>query len=141
MGLLVDTSVWSLAYRRDTPPNLPEVLALRRALTSGDRVVTTGMILLELLRGFVPPKAQETIRAAFEPLELAEPTREDYVAAARLSNECRRAGVQLGSVDALIAQMAIAGEHTLLTTDQDFHLARSAIALNVWRPPAAGDLT
>jgi predicted nucleic acid-binding protein len=135
MALLADTSVWSLAYRRDTPPDQPEVTALRRALTGGDAVVTTGMILLELLRGFVPAKAQETIRAAFESLEIVEPSRDDYVAAAAVSNACRRAGVQLGSVDSLIAQIAIAGDHTLLTTDQDFRLAARHIALRVWRPP------
>jgi len=135
MALLVDTSVWSLAYRRDTPPGVPEVAALRRALTGGDAVVTTGMILLELLRGFVPAKAQETIRAAFESLELVEPSRDDYVGAAAVGNVCRRAGIQLGSVDSLIAQLAIAGDHTLLTTHQDFQLAARHIGLRVWRPP------
>jgi hypothetical protein len=31
MTLLVDTSVWSLAFRRDRPSTAPEVQALRRA--------------------------------------------------------------------------------------------------------------
>jgi len=137
MALLVDTSVWSLAYRRGTPPDLPEVDALRRALTSGDGVVTTGMILLELLTGFVPAKAQVTIRTAFDVLEFIEPTRDDYVGAASVGNACRRAGVQLGSVDALIAQLTIAGDHTLLTTDKDFHLAAKHVDLRVWQSRAA----
>lgn len=135
MGLLVDTSVWSLAYRRDTPTDLPEVRMLRSALTGGDAVVATGMMLLELLRGFVPPKAQETIRAAFDTLEIIEPTRQDYVEAASVGNACRRAGIQLGSVDALIAQLAISGDHTLLTTDNDFHLAAKYVDLRVWQRP------
>lgn len=62
-SLLVDTSVWSLAYRRDSPPDLPEVQALRTALLEGEWVAITGMILLELLRGFVPAKAQSRIIA------------------------------------------------------------------------------
>lgn len=135
MGLLVDTSVWSLAYRRDTPPAVPEVDALRHSLGSGDSVVTTGMILLELLRGFVPPRAQATILDAFESLELIEPTRIDYVEAASVANACRRAGVQIGSVDALLVQLALAGDHTLLTTDQDFFLAAPHVGLRVWRRP------
>lgn len=135
MAILVDTSVWSLAYRRDTPPDVPEVGMLRSALTGGDDVVTTGMILLELLRGFVPARAQETIRAAFDVLECIEPTRHDYVEAASVGNTCRRAGVQLGSVDALIAQLAIAGDHTILTTDNDFHLAAQHVELRVWQRP------
>ena len=31
MSLLVDTSVWSLAFRRDGQPGVPEVVALRAA--------------------------------------------------------------------------------------------------------------
>ena len=80
MALFVDTSVWSLAFRRDSPPNLPEVDKLREALTQGDLVCSTGMVLLELLRGAVPSKASATIQTAFASLELIEPTTADYVA-------------------------------------------------------------
>ena len=132
MPLLVDTSVWSLAYRRDAPPDVPEVRALREALGGGDAIVTTGIILLELLRGFVPERAQQTIRADLGVLECVEPRWADYEAAAELSNACRRQGVQLGAVDALLAHLAIAHELTLLTTDRDFVLAAACIPLRVW---------
>ena len=134
MGLLADTSVWSLAYRRDTPPASAEVKALREALTCGERVVATGLVLLELLQGFVPARAQTTIHAAFDSLEFVEPTREDYVAAAGLSNTCRRKGIQLGTVNALIAQLCVAHDHLLLTTDADFRHASEHIPLRVWSP-------
>ncbi len=132
MPLLVDTSVWSLAYRRDAPPDVPEVRALREALGGGDAIVTTGIILLELLRGFVPERAQQTIRADLGVLECVEPRWADYEAAAELSNACRRQGVQLGAVDALLAHLAIARELTLLTTDRDFVHAAACIPLRVW---------
>lgn len=132
MPLLVDTSVWSLAYRRDAPPDVPEVRALREALGGGDAIVTTGIILLELLRGFVPKRAQQTIRADLGVLECVEPRWADYEAAAELSNACRRQGVQLGAVDALLAHLAIAHELTLLTTDRDFVHAAACIPLRVW---------
>ena len=132
MALLVDTSVWSLAYRRDDESDKAEVGALRDALAGGDRVVTTGLILLELLRGFVPAQAQQTIRKNFEVLDVVEPRWTDYEAAAELSNACRRAGVQLGSIDALIAQLAIAHDLALLTTDQDFVVAARHIPLRIW---------
>ena len=57
MALLVDTSVWSLAYRRDTPESGPEVAMLRRGLTGGERIGTAGFVLLELPRGAVPKPA------------------------------------------------------------------------------------
>lgn len=132
MALLVDTSVWSLAYRRDQPPAIPEVRALHAALAGGDRVVATGVILLELLRGFVPERAQQMIRQDFNSLDIVEPRWSDYEGAADLSIECRRGGVQLGSIDALIAQLAIAHDLALLTTDPDFVHASRHIPLRVW---------
>ena len=61
MTLLVDTSVWSLALRRDGPTDTKEVIALREALEGADAVVTTGLILQELLQGFNGPKAAQAI--------------------------------------------------------------------------------
>lgn len=132
MALFVDTSVWSLAYRRDVPPGAPEVEGLREALAGGDRVVVTGVILLELLRGVVPERAQQRIRQDLGSLDVVEPGWSDYEAAADLSNTCRRGGVQLGSIDALIAQLAISHGLALLTTDQDFVHATRLIPLRIW---------
>ena len=56
MTLLVDTSVWSLAFRRDAPVAGPEVAALRAAIAGGDTIVTTGLVLQELLQGFAGPR-------------------------------------------------------------------------------------
>lgn len=131
---LVDTSVWSLAYRRDAPPDVPQVAVLRSALVGGEYVAMTGMVLLELLRGFIPARAQERILTDLAALELIEPTRDDYVEAARLANSCRQAGVQLASVDALLAQLAIANDLELLTTDRDFENAATVVPLHVWKP-------
>lgn len=132
MAYLVDTSVWSLAYRRDSSPDIPEVVALRTALTGGEQVVNAGIVLLELLRGFVPERVQAQILAEVGALPFVEPTREDYVAAARLGIVCRQVGVQLPSIDALIAQLCIRENLTLLTTDQDFRHAARHIPLRVW---------
>ncbi len=132
MSLLVDTSVWSLALRRDSPHDAAEVRALSTALTRGDDVFTCGMVLLELLRGAVPGPVRQAMVSSFASLGWLEPLREDYEAAAELANRCRRAGVQLGTVDALIAQLAIRGDLTLLTTDRDFAHAAAHIPLDVW---------
>lgn len=133
MTFLVDTSVWSLAFRRDAPPDQPEVGTLREALVGGEPVAATGLILTELLRGFIPEQARATIRTRFAYVELIEPTRGDYEAAAEVANTCRAHGVQLGTVDALIAQLAIAHELTLLTADGDFEHAARFIPLRLWR--------
>ena len=49
MKILVDTSVWSLAFRRDAPPEDPAVSRLLRALQDDDVVVTYGIVVQELL--------------------------------------------------------------------------------------------
>jgi predicted nucleic acid-binding protein len=132
VSLFVDTSVWSLALRRDRASGAPEILALRRALEGGDAVVTTGLILQELLQGFAGPRARRQIIERFSALPLLVPDREDHVEAAEVRNRCRRAGVQIGTIDALLAQICIRYELTLLTTDRDFELAASHCPLRVW---------
>lgn len=132
MTLLVDTSVWSLALRRDAQAQEPEVQALIEALGGSDIVVTAGLVLQELLQGFTGPKAASAIVEKFSALALVQPERDDYVAAAEIRNVCRRSGVQIGTVDALIAQLCISNDLTLLTTDLDFTHASKHCKLKVW---------
>lgn len=132
MTLLVDTSVWALALRRDVEVEEPEVQALKEALAGAEVVVTTGLVLQELLQGFAGTKASEQIVERFSALALIQPDREDHVAAAGLRNSCRRAGVQIGTVDALVAQLCIRHEAVLLSTDPDFVHAAKHCSLKVW---------
>ncbi len=134
MTLLVDTSVWSLAFRRDGDSDASTVVALRAALAGGESIVTTGLILQELLQGFAGPRARKEIVERFTALPLIVPDRRDYIDAAELRNHCRRSGVQIGTIDALLAQLCIRHGLTLLTTDGDFTLAAKHSALQVWRP-------
>ena len=137
MTLLVDTSVWSLALRRDTEAAEPEVQALKDALSGADVVVTTGLVLQELLQGFAGAKAGEQIVDRFSALGLIQPDRDDHISAAGLRNTCRRAGVQIGTVDALIAQLCIRHDLVLLSTDKDFVHAAKHCKLKVWSLKAA----
>ncbi len=132
MNLFVDTSVWSLAFRRDAPANLPEVEFLRRAVDEGDLVFTTGLVLQELLQGFAGPKTRETLLARFDTLPFAVPAREDHVEAAELRNQCRRHGVQIGTIDALLAQLCLRHELMMLTTDKDFRRIADLFPLRLW---------
>ena len=131
--LFVDTSVWSHALRRDQPENAPEVGALMRAINEGEIIVTTGLVLQELLQGFVGPRARRSIIERFSSLPLLMPDRQDHIDAAELRNRCRRAGVQLGTIDAVLSQLCIRHGLTMLTTDNDFVLASRHTALRIWR--------
>ncbi|MBK7780154.1 MAG: PIN domain-containing protein [Ardenticatenia bacterium] len=131
MTLFVDTSVWSLALRRDAAEDAREVAALRAAL-GAEVVVTTGLVLQELLQGFSGPKARDAVLERFAALPLIQPDREDHIAAAELRNACRRSGVQLGTIDALLIQLCRRYELTMLSVDKDFEHARSVVQFKLW---------
>jgi predicted nucleic acid-binding protein len=133
VNLFVDTSIWSLAFRRTGPSGAPEVERLRRGLSSGESLFTTGLVLQELLQGFNGPRARDAVLERFGALPMIVPDRDDHVAAAELRNRCRRGGVQLGTIDALLARLCLRYELALLTTDEDFRHAARLVPLRVWR--------
>ena len=135
MTLFVDTSVWSQALRRDAPPDIPEVDRLRDALSDGEPIQSTGIVLQELLQGYRGPTARSQIIERFAAIDMIAPTVADHVAAASLRNECRRHGVQVGTVDALLAQLCIDRRLMMLTSDLDFGRIAHHAALRVWRAP------
>ncbi len=120
MNLFVDTSVWSLALRRDTPTGGAEVAHLTEALEGGAQVFTTGLVLQELLQGFSGPRNREAIIERFGSLPFLVPDRRDHVEAADLRNQCRKQGLQVATIDALLAQLCIRHDLVMLTADKDF---------------------
>jgi predicted nucleic acid-binding protein len=133
LSLFVDTSVWSLAFRRDSPSSTAEVRALVRAIDSGETILTTGLVLQEILQGFAGPKARAELLDRFSAVPLIVPDRDDHIQAAELRNRCRRAGIQIGTIDALLAQLCIRHGLTMLSTDNDFRRVTSQCVLKLWR--------
>jgi predicted nucleic acid-binding protein len=132
MSLLVDTSVWSLAFRRDSESTGPEMKALQHALEGADQVFTTGLILQELLQGFVGPKARSQIIERFAALGFLQPEREDHIEAAEVRNSCRRHGVHIGTVDAVLIQLCLRHDLVLLSSDNDYRSAAKHIKFRLW---------
>ena len=130
--LFVDTSIWSLALRRNSPAPNREVRVLVRAIESGETLLTTGLVLQELLQGFSGPKDRARILDRFAALPLLVPDRDDHVRAAILRNHCRRNGVQVGTIDALLAQLCMRHDLTMLSTDQDFGRIADHSSLRLW---------
>jgi predicted nucleic acid-binding protein len=126
--------VWSLALRRDAQPGAPEVTALRDALLGADQVFTTGLVLQELLQGFAGPKARAQLIERFSALAFLQPDREDHIEAAEIRNTCRRRGVQVGTIDALLMQLCRRHDLTLLTTDRDVASAARHVDFGLWAP-------
>jgi len=122
--VLVDTSVWSLALRRDDNRLNLEREELRR-LVSAHVVVIVGPVRQEILSG-VRDQAQfvrlEAHLAAFPDVPLLT---EDYVTAANFFNLCRSKGIQGSNTDFLICAVAVRCDLAIFTTDGDFqHFAQ-----------------
>jgi len=119
VNVLVDTSVWSLALRRDKSAPCREIDVLAAAIERGD-VCLVGAVLQEVLQGF--PSLERTRRLVdyLAPFPLLTLHRGDYVYAAEIRNKCRAKGVAATTVDAQIAAAAINHRCTLLTSDRDF---------------------
>ena len=111
-----------------------EVRALTRMLEAGEPILTTGLVQQDLLQGFSGPKARQQIIDRFSAIPLLVPDRGDHTEAAELRNLCRRSGIQIGTIDALLAQLCIRHGLTMLTVDQDFQNIARRCALKIWTP-------
>jgi predicted nucleic acid-binding protein len=119
MKTIVDTSVWSLALRRNQAHESQSVIVLRDLITDG-RVVLLGAVRQEILSGIRHleqfSRLKEYLRA-FPNLEL---TIADYELASEFYNICRNQGIQGANTDFLICAAAVQKNYAILTTDQDF---------------------
>ncbi|MEG3976704.1 PIN domain-containing protein [Microcoleus sp. herbarium8] len=127
MNVLVDSSVWSLALRRNTTNDAIAIVNVLRDLIADGRVVLLGPIRQEVLSGVRYKeqftRLQEYLRA-FPDLEL---TTEDYELAAEFFNTCRSNGVQGSNTDFLLCAVAHRRGYSIFTTDKDFENFRSHI--------------
>ncbi len=131
----MDTSVWSLAFRRkDTDLNLRErglVGALRELIQEG-RVQIIGSIRQELLSGVRELERHRRVRdklRAFPDLVLDAG---DYEEAAHLSNQCRARGITGSPIDFLVCAVAQSRHWEIFTTDRDFERYGKAIPVRLF---------
>ncbi|OED36475.1 hypothetical protein AB833_28145 [Chromatiales bacterium (ex Bugula neritina AB1)] len=115
--------------RRDERPNFSELKILIKKLDSGEEIYSSGAILQELLQGFTGAKAAYAIVERFTAIPMLVPKTSDHIQAAEIRNKSRRMGVQVGTIDALIAQLSIRYELSLLTADKDFRHMSKVIKL------------
>ncbi len=127
MNVIVDTSVWSLALRRNTIAEEIDTISVLRSLIVDRRTIMLGIIRQELLSGIRYTEQFMQLRnylRAFSDLEL---TSEDYELAAEFFNICRKNGIQGSNTDFLICAVAHRRNYSILTTDKDFENFQSHI--------------
>ncbi len=114
--ILVDSSLWIEVLQK---PDSPMAQRLDELLESGE-ACTCGVILQEVLQGARDPRAREQLRAQMYSLPFLEANRDSYLAAAYLFGRCRRQGIAVHTVDALIMALTIQHRVALFTLDEDF---------------------
>ena len=121
MKVIVDTSVWSLALRRDKQESNTTVDEFRHMIRD-HRVQMIGPIRQEILSGIRSESQFKKLRKHLGSFPDLPAMTEDYVTAAKYFNRCRSKGVQGSNTDFLICAMANRNRFSIFTTDKDFAL-------------------
>jgi predicted nucleic acid-binding protein len=124
--ILADSSAW-VEYLRAT--GSPVHLRLRQLIADGGDLVTTEVVMMELLAGETTPDGVARLRRLLGRFDLLPiEGLADFEAAAELYRRCRAAGETVRKLtDCLIAAIALRHGATLLHRDRDFEvIARHA---------------
>jgi len=119
--IFVDTSVWSLAFRRSNSAiQVKEVLQLHELISQDAPLAVTGIVMQELLSGLREEAQFRRLQGLLANFPLVLASQTHHVLAAQIGNRCRQGGIVTSATDCLIAAICIANNSPLLTTDKDF---------------------
>jgi len=134
MKVLVDTSVWSLALRRNEQNAISEKLAelIRESL-----VAMVGPVRQELLSGITDSTVFNNLKSKLQSFDDLPITTNEYETAAEFYNTCRKHGVQGSHIDFLICAVAYNHDLLIFTTDLDFTHYEKFLPIRLFRPAIA----
>ena len=132
MNVLIDTSVWSLAFRKQSKTDIDKrVMDELSELIRELRIVMIGPIRQELLSGISDRDKFEQLRQRLRIFDDEAVNTEHYELAASLANECRRKGIQGSHTDFLICAVSIKNSYPIYTLDEDFERYKKHIAIKL----------
>lgn len=122
MRVIVDTCVWSLAFRKKEKTVYEQNIINYLAKQIRDlRIVMIGPIRQEILSGIPSESKFIDMRNKLSVLSDWAIKTEDYELAAKFYNKCRRDGIQGSHIDYLICAVAFNNGFSILTLDNDFY--------------------
>ncbi|MEW6060911.1 MAG: PIN domain nuclease, partial [Bacteroidota bacterium] len=99
MNIIVDTSVWSLALRRQIIADHHEVKLLQAFLEETDKKIwLLGIVMLELLQGVPRISQYNKLKESLLRFPFLEPTRDDYIFASEIVNHCSSKGIRVTTI-------------------------------------------
>ena len=131
-GVIVDTCIWSLAFRGKTPRDL-KVTDELTSLIEENRARIIGLIRQEILSGYSDYNRYEKLRNKLRAFPNEQVIDLDYESAAEYSNICRSKGIQGSHVDFLICAVATRLNVQIYTSDRDFDRYSKHLPISLYR--------
>ena len=130
MKVIIDTCVWSLAFRRQVQP-INSIITTLKELIIEKRVEILGAIRQELLSGIIVPAHFEKLKLHLRAFPNLELDYQDFELAAEYFNTLRSPGIQGSNTDFLICAVSIRRNMSIYTTDNDFQLFSQHIPIKL----------
>jgi len=121
--VIIDTSIWSIAFRRrqdQLNKNEKNLLRELKELLNEVRTVIIGPIRQEILSGISDTAQYEMLREGLSYFNDEVIQTHDYEFAAEIFNTCRQKGIQGSHIDFLICAVALHRDYSIFTSDKDF---------------------
>ena len=114
-GVIVDTSVLISFFRGES-----KIADKVTRLLQDNRVVTTGIIIAELLQGMKDVKEERDISGIFAEISPLEITTDLWIKTGKIALSLRREGINLPLTDVAIAALAVEHNLSVYTLDKHF---------------------
>ena len=125
---LVDTSAWLLVLRRNFVPVVKDRID---HLLKEDRIITTGIVRLELLSGTRTEKEYHRLKMRLDALETVETDNSLWLEASKLGFNLRRKGITIPHTDLLMGACALRTESVILHADAHYDMIADHTPLKV----------
>lgn len=115
--VLIDTSAWIFALRKNFHPFIKERIA--EVLTNSE-VATNGIIVLEILGGAVSEQEYQRLKSRLDALYYMDADRQVWDSASSLAYSLKKKGVSVPYTDIFIAASALKEKALLIHADAHF---------------------
>ena len=129
MAALLDASVWIDFTRKRSPRKLKELIA-PHVHDPGARIAEP--VVFEVMRHATDDEIEQ-LEAQFATMLMIATPPNLWRAAAELGQQCRRRGINAGSLDLLVASIALHHDASVITFDADFERIAAVTDLRVKR--------
>jgi predicted nucleic acid-binding protein len=118
--ILVDTPIWSMAFRRTTSASNLSLREELLRLVRAKEAALLGVVRQEVLSGVSHSDQFTRLRDQLRAFPDIPVETQDFESAAECFNRCRAKGIQGSHTDFLICAVALRYDLPIFTTDKDF---------------------